>query len=324
MGWLDALFSPHGPQGVIPRLGLLADRLRAPNSPGILGGYVPLGGGPEYRKMDLVNQQQMQADEWAQQNPKQAMVYGLLSGGQPGGAATLFHGSPHRFSKFDLSKVGTGEGAQAYGHGLYFAENPAVARSYASPEATYQRVTGGLSPKQEFAHDLFSQGRDSDSVWRAMVQKYGRQAAETAEFQDAYDAAMKMNRAGNLYKTDVPDPAIAKMLDWDKPLSQQSEHVKAALQQLPNAEVQQAFARDWTAHKLIKSLEQSLGSERQVPGSLPGVTERYGGPQAVSELLRGIGIPGTRYLDQGSRGAGTGTRNYVVFDDRLPTIMSRE
>src|SRR5687767_3158774 len=37
---------------------------------------------------------------------------------------TVFHGSPHKFDKFDMSKVGTGEGAQAYGHGLYFAENP--------------------------------------------------------------------------------------------------------------------------------------------------------------------------------------------------------
>ena len=34
-----------------------------------------------------------------------------------------YHGSPHDFDKFDLSKIGTGEGAQAYGHGLYFAEN---------------------------------------------------------------------------------------------------------------------------------------------------------------------------------------------------------
>ena len=41
-----------------------------------------------------------------------------------------YHGSPHDFDRFDLSKIGTGEGAQAYGHGLYFAEKEAVARSY--------------------------------------------------------------------------------------------------------------------------------------------------------------------------------------------------
>jgi len=43
---------------------------------------------------------------------------------------TAFHGTPHRFSKFDMSKIGTGEGAQAYGHGLYFAESEGVAKSY--------------------------------------------------------------------------------------------------------------------------------------------------------------------------------------------------
>ena len=37
---------------------------------------------------------------------------------------TAYHGTPHQFEAFDVSKIGTGEGAQAYGHGLYFAENP--------------------------------------------------------------------------------------------------------------------------------------------------------------------------------------------------------
>ena len=37
-----------------------------------------------------------------------------------------YHCWPHDFDKFDLTKIGTGEGAQVYGHGLYFAENPAV------------------------------------------------------------------------------------------------------------------------------------------------------------------------------------------------------
>src|SRR5215510_3136348 len=41
-----------------------------------------------------------------------------------------YHGSPHDFERFDLSKIGTGEGAQAYGHGLYFAENEGVAGEY--------------------------------------------------------------------------------------------------------------------------------------------------------------------------------------------------
>ena len=32
-----------------------------------------------------------------------------------------YHGSPHKFDIFDSSKLGTGVGAQNFGHGLYFA-----------------------------------------------------------------------------------------------------------------------------------------------------------------------------------------------------------
>src|SRR5262245_8120346 len=52
-------------------------------------------------------------------------VPGLGSG--VGKGIRAYHGSPYDFERFDLGKIGTGEGAQAYGHGLYFAENPATA-----------------------------------------------------------------------------------------------------------------------------------------------------------------------------------------------------
>ena len=65
--------------------------------------------------------------------------------------AIVYHGSPHKFDRFDASKIGTGEGAQAYGHGLYLAESPDVAQSYkqmadADPafaaQATMDRMVG--------------------------------------------------------------------------------------------------------------------------------------------------------------------------------------
>ena len=50
----------------------------------------------------------------------------------------VYHGTPHRFpateanpfGEFDASKIGTGEGAQAYGHGVYLAQAPDVAEGY--------------------------------------------------------------------------------------------------------------------------------------------------------------------------------------------------
>jgi hypothetical protein len=39
--------------------------------------------------------------------------------------------------------------------------------------------------------------------------------------------------------------------------------------------------------------------------------------------MQAAGIPGIRYLDQGSRGAGQGTHNYVVFDPATIEILRK-
>lgn len=53
---------------------------------------------------------------------------------KPEGDVTMsvraLHASPHSFRKFSTDFMGKGEGAQAYGWGLYFAQNPEVNRSY--------------------------------------------------------------------------------------------------------------------------------------------------------------------------------------------------
>lgn len=41
-----------------------------------------------------------------------------------------WHGSPHNFDTFDLGAIGTGEGNQAHGWGLYFAKDKKIAENY--------------------------------------------------------------------------------------------------------------------------------------------------------------------------------------------------
>ncbi len=45
-------------------------------------------------------------------------------------AQKAYHGTPHQFERFDIGQIGTGEGNQTFGHGIYLAENPETARSY--------------------------------------------------------------------------------------------------------------------------------------------------------------------------------------------------
>lgn len=44
---------------------------------------------------------------------------------------TAYHGSGQDFTKFMMDKVGTGEGLQKFGYGLYFTGSPKVAKHYA-------------------------------------------------------------------------------------------------------------------------------------------------------------------------------------------------
>jgi len=73
---------------------------------------------------------------------------------------TVYHGSPYKFSAFDPKKIGTGEGAQAFGHGLYVAENPAIAKQY-------QKNVKDMDSIQAYNKRLkeLSQIMDSDSVY---------------------------------------------------------------------------------------------------------------------------------------------------------------
>lgn len=59
-------------------------------------------------------------------------------------------------------------------------------------------------------------------------------------------------------------------------------------------------------------------------GMLSAPTEIGG--RGASQMFQDMGIPGIRYLDQGSRGAGDGTRNIVVFpgEEQNVKILSRE
>ena len=106
--------------------------------------------------------------------------------------ATAYHGSPYLFDKFNPTKVGTGTGLQEYGYGTYFAENPKVADYY-----KFQ-----LKPSEEY------------------LQKVSK-----GEYNDLSNLVTK----GNLYKVDIPDEYIPKMLDWDKPIGKQSKEIRKAI-----------------------------------------------------------------------------------------------
>lgn len=203
--------------------------------------------------------------------------------------AIVYHGSPHKFDQFDSSKIGTGEGAQAYGHGLYFAEKPDVAKSYQYMSA---------SAPTKFAGEAAAMGEDP---LRALKSEYPNKPDYW--YEDVLKDVPKAK--GSLYKVDLPDEAIAKMLDYDKPLKDQPESVKKALSEYANL--------DWPVSRL-------QGRIRTADGKLADTEAQ------LSQALKERGLLGIRYLDGNSRGVGNGTSNFVVFpgNEGLLKILSRE
>ena len=167
---------------------------------------------------------------------------------------TAYHGSPYDFDKFDLSKIGTGEGAQAYGHGLYFAENPGTAQSYrdslsdlkpraieGQPDLT---LPSWIAKKVESHNPIAI--NDVRADFKNRLAEMQRQVSDPSTPQpwlvegnipgiqnilsalDHVESGAKIAPAGRMYHVSInADPE--HFLDWDKPLSEQSPQVQQAI-----------------------------------------------------------------------------------------------
>jgi len=237
--------------------------------------------------------------------------------------AIVYHGSPHKFDKFDSSKIGTGEGAQAYGHGLYLAESPDVAKGYASANMGRARAGDGfldsLPPgAQTDAYNLL-QSKVRGPVGDARLEAL-RPSLKPEQFRQL-EAAYRGGDS-SLYKVDLPDDAIAKMLDWDKPLSQQHPEVNAKLKHaLGSSYKESMYGED--AYRRLQKIQQNQAPIIKKPDG--AYRNDAVVPQMTSDALRQSGIPGIRYLDGGSRSAGAGSSNFVVFpgNEGLLKILER-
>jgi ADP-Ribosyltransferase in polyvalent proteins len=57
----------------------------------------------------------------------------------------FYHGSPYVFDRFDINKVGSGDGLSKFGYGLYFSPNKQTAVYYAKELSIGQNRQNGLN-----------------------------------------------------------------------------------------------------------------------------------------------------------------------------------
>lgn len=81
------------------------------------------------------------------------------------GINIAYHGSGADFDSFDLSKIGSGEGSQVHGWGLYFAQNEKISQSY---KRLQEKLTGRFKHGEITTQDgiVYEIGVDSEGIWK--------------------------------------------------------------------------------------------------------------------------------------------------------------
>jgi len=302
----------------------------------------------------------------------------------PSGAQVL---QEFPYGRFRMEKMGTGEGAQAYGAGMYAAEAKKVAEEYkhsadwrtkTSKQMQYKVDGETVSPlnveedvllnyainnKAELAgivaehknmaelsknksQEYFSRSKNETGEEAARLQRMAKRSEQSAkDWQNLANFGEKLKSAnvspatGKMYELDI-NAKPEELLDWDKPLSEQSETVRKAL--LSDESIKDAITKrqDQINRMRRENIQDDFGVSGlstdlsgqdlyNLVGGVKGV-DSFGFPkgnktaaQNATEELNKLGIKGIRYKDAMSRGAEGGTNNFVVFDPNIIEIARK-
>ena len=252
---------------------------------------------------------------------------------------SAYHGSPYRFDKFSTAAIGTGEGAQAFGYGLYFTEDKDIAEWYREKLAreggtftkdgkTFNASTQGI-PTEAIA-EYFTPGEivpgyasnqkvlqfipDTPQGWVVQTIAVDAQGNEVPgalprvhstrpdfkTFKKVMESRGWETNKGQTYQVEIPEQE--QMLDWEETYSKQSEYVKDKL----NSVMKEIYKTDpevkWkSGESFYKAISNQLGSDKK-----------------ASNFLKSKGIKGIQYPAQGGK---SDKKNFVIFEDRDVEIV---
>ena len=280
---------------------------------------------------------QKPTSKWWTRKPGTEALYAEPDYAWQMGEVDAWHGSPHKFAKFATSKIGTGEGAQAFGWGLYFTDKKDIARHYSETLGQFSK-----SDRKKIANEavkrLESRGpgylskREMDIVNRDFNnwvsganptfptwlggQPYNIELRSVID--NLYNRGI-VNKGGQTYKVKLhkgKDPSEYTWLDWDKEVT--PEFLKTIIKQandeglrlgryesvLKSGRVDEYVDKGW------------IGRGQNIYEEL---TSKFGSDKEASLFLLRSGIDGIRYPAGSLSGIKSKGKNYVVFDEAAVT-----
>nr|DAF78108.1 MAG TPA: crystallin beta/gamma motif-containing protein [Caudoviricetes sp.] len=254
--------------------------------------------------------------------------------GKDGYAQAAWHGSPHDFDKFDLGAIGSGEGNQAHGWGLYFAKNREVAQAYKDvlgidsveiirgdtkyrlnddiewydektksiidAESPLSMALTTLSEEGENAKaiknltDFINSKKDNKSDYVIAQIKRAEQAIQILK-----DNHFDTHQWNTMFEVDIPENEY--LLNEQKNIEKQSPIVKNAISQISN------------------ELNSSVLNNSNLSGKefYKLLSQKLGGDKLASQKLNDFGIKGITY-----KGEQDGIC-FVVFDDKTIKVIQK-
>nr|DAK55183.1 MAG TPA: crystallin beta/gamma motif-containing protein [Caudoviricetes sp.] len=226
-----------------------------------------------------------------------------------------YHGSPYTFERFDLGAIGTGEGGQAHGWGLYFAKDRKVAAHYRILKDHNMNYKG--QPIGKLRDDL-ERKKDWDklSIVDDFINEQDISRMDMSNYEEATVDWFKkeiypnIERQSSLLEVDIPDNEY--LLNKDVPLSKQSQKVKEAIvayyKSRPDDYI--SVSADELGDETGDSFYEEVVFQMKREGS--NTPEKD-----ASLLLNKLGIKGLAYH------GGRDGQCFVVFDDKAIKTINR-
>lgn len=241
---------------------------------------------------------------------------------------TAYHGSPHRFDAFSTDAIGTGEGAQAHGWGLYFAQNRDVSEGYksrlAKRKANRPSREGGFWLGEEKWGQSDVSPKAPYYIGKFLKDVYGNTVAVSEEeYNAAYEKAKQeyaeLIKKGQVYEVDIPENDV--LLDEQKTFNEQPEKVRSALKKIaqePGSRIlRESIAENETGGSLYRAIvHDNADFLRAHNEPVDGVALNTTASRNASEILLSEGVEGITY-----DGAQDG-RGYVIFDDKAIEVLN--
>ena len=234
-----------------------------------------------------------------------------------------YHGTPHTLApeagaplgKFRTSAIGTGEGAQAYGHGLYFAGKQDVAQWYfenLNKEYLYDGKEYNPSDIRHEAAKIVAKHKMDYESALAEVESRLYSSEDSPYLQKLHELVgmekhAEISPKGSVYKVELA-PKENEYLLYDKTLGEQPKGVQDKLKK---------FLREQEGEDTWQYRQEQ--DYRDITNN---VLDDMPEPE-ISRRLKEAGIPGIKYLDGSSRSKGEGDYNYVIFDEADVTVTEK-